>query len=142
MSGLRERLGMGESGMVRSSSYRKRQAKISILPELGLFHPLHACHARSLLGNKVDPSLLDHVQIPYRWSEYLYHVGSSLNTHSIIHSGLNAGGTDTKERRQTVFFIALDPVNNSKEEEYQDVSKPRKIHYKNKWKVFQDAMYL
>ena len=28
-------------------------------------------------GNKVDPLLLDKVQIPYRWSEYFYHVGSS-----------------------------------------------------------------
>ena len=32
-------------------------------------------------GNKVkvDPSLPGKVKIPYNWSEYIYHVGSSLD---------------------------------------------------------------
>ena len=28
-------------------------------------------------GNKVDLSLLDNVEIPYSWIEYIYHAGSS-----------------------------------------------------------------
>ena len=41
-------------------------------------------------GNKVDPSLQDKVEIPCNWIEYIYHVGSSLDLHSIIQSGLIA----------------------------------------------------
>ena len=84
-------------------------------------------------ATKVDPSLLDDVLIPYKWSECFYHVGSSLCIHSIFHSGLLAGGKDTKGR-QTVFFTALDYMSNVQKEEHQDVSKPRKVHYKNKRK--------
>ena len=47
---------------------------------------------------------------------------------------------DTIEGRQIVFFTALDPMSDSQEEEYQDLSNPRKVHYKSKWKVFQDAI--
>ena len=88
-------------------------------------------------GNTVGPSLLDNVQIPYMWSEYRYLIGPSLSlcTHSVIHSGLIAGGKDTKEGRQTVFFTALDPMSDEQEEAYQDVSKSRKVHCKTKWKV-------
>ena len=39
-------------------------------------------------GIQVHPSLLGHVEIPYIWTEYIYHVGSSLALHSIILSGL------------------------------------------------------
>ena len=48
-------------------------------------------------GAKVGPTLLDNEQIPYKWSEYLYHVGCSLYMRSITQSGLIAGGTDAKE---------------------------------------------
>ena len=68
-----------------------------------------------------------------------YHVGCSRQTHSITHSGFFAGGKDAKERRQTVFFNALDPMSDEPEEEYQDLSKPRKVHNKRKWKRVQDA---
>ena len=52
-----ERLEMDESGMVGSSSTRKCQEQMSAG------------------GTKVDPTLLDNVLIPYRWSEHLYPVG-------------------------------------------------------------------
>ena len=70
-------------------------------------------------GNKVDPSLLGNVEIPYIWSEYVHHVGSSLCQHSIIHSGLTAGGKDTKEGSQIVFFTfrAVNPMTESQEDE-------------------------
>ena len=92
----------------------------------------------SKVGTKVDLSLLDHVLIPYNWSEYLYHVGCSLFLHSIIHSGLIAEGKGIKEGRQAVFFTALDPLRGLQKEEYQDLSK---VHDKSKWKVFQDALF-
>ena len=50
-------------------------------------------------GNKVDPSLLENVEIPYTWREHIYHSGSSLDLQSLVHSGLIAGGKDTKEAR-------------------------------------------
>ena len=61
----------------------------------GFIHDMRAIQGHSG-GYKVDPSLLDDVQIPYRWREYIYHVGSFLCNHSIIHSGLIAGGKDAK----------------------------------------------
>ena len=68
-------------------------------------------------GNKVDPSLLDNVEIPYMWSDYIYHVGSSLCLHAIIHQGLIAAGKDTKEGRQTVLFTAVGHMTDFQEEE-------------------------
>ena len=35
---------------------------------------------------------------------------------------------------------AVDPLSNWQVEEYQDLSKPRKVRYRNKWKEFQDAI--
>ena len=95
------------------------------------------CHSGA---NTVDPLLLDNGKIPYMWSQYLYHVGSSLWMHSIIHSGLIAGGKDTKEGRQAVFFTAVNPMTDSQEDEPLDARKPRKVLYRTKWKVFQDAL--
>ena len=70
---------------------------------------MHAIQGNSG-GNKVDPSRQDNVKILYTWSENIYHVGSSLDPHSIILSGLIAGGKDTKEGRQAVFFTAVNPM--------------------------------
>ena len=49
--------------------------------------------------------------------------------HSIIFSGLIAGGKDTKEGRQAAFFTAEDLMIDFQEEDH-DVSKPRKVHTK------------
>ena len=92
-------------------------------------------------GELVAPELLNHVAIPLRWKEYLCHVGSSLTVNSILQAGLITGGKDTKEERQTVFFTPSDPWSDDTEEAYDDSTKPRKVHYKNKWKIFQDAVY-
>ena len=54
---------------------------------------------------------------------------------------LIAGGKDTKEGRQTVFFTAVDPMTDSQEDESYDVAKPRKVQCKTEWKVFPDAVY-
>ena len=73
--------------------------------------------------------------------EYLYHVGCPRFLHSILQAGLIAGGKDVEEGRQTVFFTALDPMSGEPEEEYQDLSRPRKVQYKSKWKIIQDAIF-
>ena len=92
-------------------------------------------------GTKVDSTLLDNVLIPYHWSEYLYHVGCFLFLHSVTHSRLIAGGKNATEGTQTVFLTALNPMSDAQEEEHQDVSKPRMVHNKSKWKAIQDATY-
>ena len=68
------------------------------------------------------------------------HVGSPFTVNAIPQARLTASGRGTKEGRQTVFFTPLDPVGDEAEEEYDDLSKPRKVHSKNKWKVCQDAV--
>ena len=40
--------------------------------------------------------------------------------HSLIRSGLIAGGKDTKEGRQTVFFAAVDPLTEHQKDEPYD----------------------
>ena len=92
-------------------------------------------------GELVAPELLNHVAIPLRWKEYLCHVGSSLTVNSILQAGPITGGKDTKEERRTVFFTPSGPFCDDTEEAYDDSTKPRKVHYKNKWKIFQDAVY-
>ena len=62
-------------------------------------------------GNKVGPSLQVNVEIPSNWIDHIYHVGSSQDCHSINRSDQIAGGKDTKEGRQSVFFTAVDAMN-------------------------------
>ena len=58
----------------------------------------------------MDPSLLDNVLIPNNFFEFAYHVGSYFNMHSIIASGLIAGGKNHGRDRQTVFFTAVNSM--------------------------------
>ena len=51
-------------------------------------------------GNKVDLILQDNVKIPYNFIEYVYHVGSSHDLHSIIQSGLIAKGKEASKDGQ------------------------------------------
>ena len=90
-------------------------------------------------GELMSPELLNQVAIPLRWKEYLYRVGSSFTVNSIQQAGLT-GAKDTKEGRQTVFFTPIDPQGEETEEEYDDSTKPCKIHHKNRWNVSQDAI--
>ena len=67
---------------------------------------------RSLQGHSgrslIDPSLQDNVVIGSGIFPYIYHVGCTFNLHSIISNGLILGGQDSS-RRQTVFFLPIDP---------------------------------
>ena len=86
-------------------------------------------------GTKVDPSLQDNEKIPYKWIDFIYHVGSSHDCIRSIRSCLIAGGKDPTEGRQTVFFTAVIPMNEQQTDESydvnHDVNQPREVPYPN-----------
>ena len=100
---------------------------------------------RSLQGhpgrNLIDPSLQD-IVIPSNFFQHIYHVGCAFNLHSIINSGLILGGQNSS-KRQTVFFLPVDPMDKShKDPEKIDLNVPRRAQYlHNAWKRHQDAVY-
>ena len=103
-------------------------------------------YLRALQGhsgsNLIDPALQDNVLIGPGIFPYIYHVGSNFNLHSIISNGLVPGGQNLS-RRQTVFFLPVDPRNEDhKDPEYIDYSAPRLARYlQNAWKRHQDAVF-
>ena len=68
--------------------------------------------------------------------------GCAFNLHSIFNNGLIPGGQDLS-RRQTVFFLPIDPRDkNHKDPEYIDFSVPRRARYVHSaWKRHQDAVF-
>ena len=103
-------------------------------------------YLRALQGhsgsNLIDPTLQDNVLIGTGIFPYIYHIGCAFNLHSIINNGLIPGGQDLS-RRQTVFFLPVDPRDEShKDPEYIDFSVPRLARYlHNAWKRHQDAVF-
>ena len=91
--------------------------------------------------NLIDPSLQDNVVIGRGIFHYIYHVGCAFNLHSIINNGLIPEGQDLS-RRQTVFFLSIDPRDEShKDPEHIDFSVPRRARYVHSaWKRHQDAV--
>ena len=102
-------------------------------------------YLRALQGhsgsNLIDPTLQDNVLIGPEIFPYIYHVGSTFNLHSVINNGLVPGGQDL--RRQTVFFLPVDPINEShRDPEYIDFPAPRLVRYMHRaWKRHQDAVF-
>ena len=70
-------------------------------------------YLRALQGhsgrNLIDPSLQNNFVILDGFFKYIYHVGCAINLHSIINSGLIPGG-QILSKRQTVFFLLVDPM--------------------------------
>ena len=104
-------------------------------------------YLRALQGhsgnNLIDPMLQDNVVIGTGIFPYIYHVGCTFNLHSIINNGLVLGGQNLS-RRQTVFFLPVDPRDEShKDPEFFDFSVPRLARYLHSaWKRHQDAVFL
>ena len=73
---------------------------------------------------------------------HIYHIGCAFNLHSIINNGLIPGGQDLS-RRQTVFFLPIDPRDeNHKDPENIAFSVPRRARYVHSaWKKHQDAVF-
>ena len=69
-------------------------------------------------------------------------MGSNFNLSSIIGNGLIPGGQNLS-RRQSVFFLPVDPrKEDRKDPEYIDYSAPRLERYlQNAWKRHQDAVF-
>ena len=107
--------------------------------EIPYFRALQGHSGRNL----IDPSLQDNVVIQSNFFQYIYHVGCAFNLHSIISSGLIPGG-QSSSKRQTVFFLPVDPMDIShKDPDVIDLSVPRHAQYLHKaWKRRQDAVYL
>ena len=103
-------------------------------------------YLRALQGhsgnNLIDPTLQDNVVIGSGIFHYIYHIGCAFNLHSIINNGLIPGGQDLS-RRQTVFFLPIDPRDKGhKDLEYIDFSVPRRAQYLHSaWKKHQDAVF-
>ena len=92
----------------------------------------------------ISPRLMNYVMIPYRWKQFIYHVGRARDHYSVAEAGLVAGGKERKEGRQMIFFTPLDPFNSdaNEAEPITDVKKPRKVHYQIRWTSEQDASVL
>ena len=73
-------------------------------------------YLRALQGhtgsNLIDPMLQDYVVIGTGIFPYIYHVGCAFNLHCIINNGL-IPGSQNLSRRQKVFFLPIDPRNES-----------------------------
>ena len=93
-------------------------------------------------SNLIDPTLQDNVVIENGIFHYIYHVGCAFNLHSIINNGLILGGQDSS-RRQTVFFLPVDPRDKDHQNpEHVDFSVPRRAQYLHSaWKKHQDAVF-
>ena len=102
-------------------------------------------YLRALQGhsgnNLIDPMLQDNVVIGTGIFPYIYHVGCTFNLHSIVNNGLVPGGQNLS-RRQTVFFLPVDPRDEShRNPEHIDFSVPRLARYMHSaWKRRQDAV--
>ena len=74
--------------------------------------------------------------------QHIYHIGCAFNLHSIINNGLIPGGQNSS-KRQTVFFLPIDPRDKShKDLDEIDLNVPRHAQYlHNAWKKHQDAVY-
>ena len=100
-------------------------------------------YLRALQGhsrrNLIDPSSQNNVLIPNDFFEYINHIGSAINLHSIMNSGLIPGGS----KRQTVFFMPVEPMNKEhKDPDTVDLKAPRLAQYMhNAWKKHQNTVY-
>ena len=103
-------------------------------------------YLRALQGhsgnNLIDPTLQENVVIGNGIFHYIYHIGCAFNLHSIVNNGLIPGGQDLS-RRQTVFFLPIDPRDKDlKDPEYIDFSVPLRAQYVHSaWKRRQDAVF-
>ena len=109
-------------------------------------HSARILYLRALQGhsgnNLIDPTLQDNVVIGSGIFHYIYHIGCAFNLHSIINNGLIPGGQDLS-RRQTVFFLPIDPRDKDHEDpEHIDFSVPRRARYVHSaWKRHQVAVF-
>ena len=117
---------------------RRYQYCTEISGTLGYFRALQGHSGRNL----IDPSLQDNVIIQCGLFRHICHLGCAPNLHSITNNGLIPGGQDSS-KRQTVFFLPIDPRDKDHEDPaHIDFSVPRRarsVH--SAWKKHQDAVF-
>ena len=93
-------------------------------------------------SNFVDPSSQDNVVIPSNFFQYIYHVGCTINLHSIIYSGLIPGGQNLSIK-QTIFSLLVDPMDkNHMDPDTIDLNAPRHAQSMHKaWKKLKNTVY-
>ena len=94
-------------------------------------------------GTLVDLTLQDNVLLPGDFAEYINHIGSAFEMHSIIKSGLMTGGKSLRRSRQSVFLTAVNPMcaRQDLEEVEYDLDKPSIAVYKHTWRIHQNTVY-
>ena len=103
-------------------------------------------HLRALQGhsghNLIDLMSQDNAVIQRGFFQHIYHIGCAFNLHLIINNGLIIGGQDLS-RRQTVFFLPIDPRDKDHEDPaHIDFSVPHRTQYLHSaWKKHQDAVF-
>ena len=103
-------------------------------------------YLRALQGHSgrslIDPSLQDNVIIQCGFFQHIYHIGCVFYLHPINNNGLIPGGQDSS-RRQTVFFLPIDPRDKGHQDPaHIDFSVPRRAQYLHSaWKKHQDAVF-
>ena len=103
-------------------------------------------YLRALQGHSgdslIDLALQNNVLIGPGVVPYIYHVGSNFSLSSILSNGLIPGGQELS-RRQSVFFLPVDPRNEDhRDPENIDYSVPRRARYMQKsWKRHQDTVF-
>ena len=88
------------------------------------------------------------------FTEYIFHVGNVSELHFITRGGLILGGKSLIRDRQSVFFTAVDPMDDDQsmeEDQYDvdpnapeipcDLSKPRIVPYKQTWRPHLNTVY-
>ena len=102
---------------------------------------------RALQGHSghtlIDPTSQDNVVIGTGIFHHIYHTGKHILIFiQLSDNGLVPGGQNSS-RRQTVFFLPVDPRNEShRDPEYIDFSVPRRARYVHSaWKKHQDAVF-
>ena len=133
-------------GLIASGKYAWQEEEIKEDSSTVLMLQEQLCISELFMAhsgrNLIDPSLQDKVIIQSNFFQYIYHVGCAVNLHSIISSGLIPGGQNSS-KRQTVFFLPVDPMDKiHKDPDVIDLSVPRHAQYLHKgWKRHQDAVY-
>ena len=91
--------------------------------------------------NPIDLSLQENVVIQSGFFQHMYHFGCAFNLHSIINSRFVLGGQNSS-KRQTVFFLLVDPWDKSHNDfEKIDLFVLRRAEYlHNAWKRHQDVV--
>ena len=87
-------------------------------------------------------SLQDNHPLLDDFAEHICHIGNAYETHSIFQSGVIPGGKSNRRDRQSVFFTAVNPMDDNQdlEEVECDLDKPRIAPYKHTWKAHHNTV--